>query len=60
MFTPRNALLLGLIFVVIGAIYILVQGHDRTIDLTGAVLLLMLGVAMSLGFGVMLRGSEEL
>lgn len=60
MFTPRNALLLGLIFVVIGAIYVLVQGHDHTIDLTGAVLLLMLGVAMSLGFGVMLRGSEEL
>ena len=60
MFKWRNALILGVIFVTIGTIYYLVQGDGKTVDRTGVTLLLMLGVAMSFGFAVLLRAAREL
>jgi hypothetical protein len=59
-FKWRNALIMGVIFVTIGTIYYVVQGTGNTIDRTGVTLLLMLGVAMSFGFAVLLRAAREL
>jgi uncharacterized BrkB/YihY/UPF0761 family membrane protein len=57
----RFAVILGVIFVAVGTIYWWVQHYDlATIDYTGAVLLVILGVAMAFGFSVLLRGSREL
>jgi len=62
MFVWRNALILGIIFVVVGVIYFLVQGPDTgtTSDRAGATMLVVLGLAMAFGFAVLLRGSREL
>ena len=57
----RFAVILGMVFVVVGGIYWWVQQYDlATIDYAGAVLLVILGVAMAFGFTVLLRGSREL
>lgn len=61
MFNWRNALILGLIFVVVGMVYFLAQGDDAAIvDRAGVLMLIALGVAMAFGFSVLLRGSREL
>jgi hypothetical protein len=62
MFVWRNALFLGVIFIVVGVIYFLVQGPDTgtTSDRAGATMLVILGLAMAFGFMVLLRGSREL
>ena len=62
MFIWRNALILGVIFIVVGVIYFLVQGPDTgtTSDRAGATMLVILGLAMAFGFAVLLRGSREL
>jgi hypothetical protein len=62
MFVWRNALILGLIFIVVGVIYFFVQGPDTgvTSDRAGATMLVVLGAAMAFGFAVLLRGSREL
>ncbi len=61
MFNWRNALILGLIFVVVGVVYFLAQGDDNAIvDRAGVLMLITLGVAMAFGFSVLLRGSREL
>ena len=60
MFKWRNALILGVIFVSIGTIYFVVQGDGKTIDRAGVTMLIMLGVAMSFGFAVLLRAAREL
>lgn len=62
MFIWRNALILGIIFVVIGVIYYLVQGNDlaATADRAGATMLVILGAAMAFVFTILLRGSREL
>jgi hypothetical protein len=60
MFVWRNAIILGLIFIVVGAIYWYVQGDTTTVDKAGATSLLFLGVAMMFTFAVLLRGSREL
>jgi hypothetical protein len=62
MFVWRNAIILGVIFLVVGAIYWLVQGSDTapTQDRGGAVMLMILGGAMAFVFGILLRGSREL
>ena len=57
----RFALVLGFIFVVVGIVYWFVQQRGvNTIDLTGALLLVVLGIAMGFGFSVLLRGSRDL
>ncbi len=62
MFIWRNALILGVIFIVVGVIYFFVQGPDTgtTSDRAGATMLVILGLAMAFGFAVLLRGSREL
>jgi hypothetical protein len=62
MFVWRNALILGIIFMVVGVIYFWVQGPDTgtTSDRAGATMLVVLGLAMAFGFAVLLRGSREL
>ena len=62
MFVWRNALILGMIFIVVGVIYYFVQGPDTgtTSDRAGVTMLIILGCAMAFGFIVLLRGSREL
>ena len=60
MFIWRNALILGLLFVVIGVGYWYVQNNPQVIDLAGATLLVLLGVSMAFTFAILLRGSREL
>ena len=57
----RFAVVLGAIFAAVGIIYWVVQHLDVTsTDYEGAVLLVVLGVAMAFGFTVQLRGSRDL
>ncbi len=62
MFIWRNAVILGIIFVVVGVLYFLVQGDDlaTTMDRAGATMLVILGGAMAFVFGILLRGSRGL
>ena len=62
MFVWRNAVLLGVIFIVVGVLYFLLQGGDlgTTSDRAGATMLIVLGVAMAFVFSILLRGSREL
>lgn len=62
MFSWRNALILGIIFVIIGVLYFSVQGPDTgaTSDRAGVTLLIILGAGMAFVFGILLRGSREL
>jgi multisubunit Na+/H+ antiporter MnhB subunit len=60
MFVWRNALILGVAFIVIGLAYWYVQSHPGVIDLAGATMLVMLGLAMAFCFSILLRGSREL
>jgi hypothetical protein len=61
---PRNAALVGIIFIVIGIVYIVVPVLDglgiSTYDLAaGTTLLLFLGVAMALMAYVLVAGSSR-
>ena len=62
MFIWRNAVILGISFVVIGVVYYLVQGSDlaTTMDRAGATMLVILGGAMAFVFSILLRGSRGL
>jgi hypothetical protein len=60
MFVWRNALILGLIFIVVGIIYLLVQGDGPWLDRAGVTMLVILGGAMAFVFSILLRGSREL
>ena len=62
MFIWRNAVILGIIFVVVGVVYYLTQGDDAstTMDRAGATMLVMLGGAMAFVFSILLRGSRGL
>ena len=60
MFVWRNALILGLIFIVVGVIYWSCRREPMNIDRAGATMLIILGIAMAFGFAVLLRGSREL
>ncbi len=62
MFIWRNAVILGIVFVVIGVVYYLMQGDDlaATADRAGATMLLFLGAAMAFVFSILLRGSRGL
>ena len=61
MFSWRDAIVLGIVFVVVGVAYLLLQGNGEwsSID-AGATMLIVLGSAMAFVFAVLLRGSREL
>ena len=60
MFVWRNALILGLIFIVVGVAYFFLNGHTLGLDVAGATMLVILGGAMAFVFAILLRGSREL
>ena len=60
MFIWRNALILGVVFMVVGVGYWYVQARPLTIDLAGATMLVLLGISMAFVFSILLRGSREL
>jgi hypothetical protein len=62
MFIWRNAVILGIIFVVVGVLYFSVQGPDTggTSDRAGVTMLVILGGGMAFVFSILLRGSREL
>ena len=62
MFVWRNALILGIVFVVVGVLYFWLQGDDlaTTADRAGATMLVILGGAMAFVFSILLRGSRGL
>ncbi len=60
MFIWRNALILGLIFIVVGVVYFFGNSHTVGLDLAGATMLVVLGFAMAFVFAILLRGSREL
>lgn len=60
MFAWRNALILGLIFIVIGVGYFLVNANTSGLDMAGPTMLVVLGIAMAFVFAILLRGSREL
>ncbi len=59
MFTWRGAIIIGLAFVVVGVVYLLVQGSGEFMDRAGATMLIVLGAAMAFTFAIILRGSRE-
>ena len=62
MFIWRNAVILGIIFVVVGVAYYWLQGNDLAVtsDRAGATMLIILGGAMAFVFSILLRGSRGL
>lgn len=59
MFVWRNAIVLGVVFIVVGALYFWLQGNEPTwLDAAGATLLILLGAAMAFTFTILLRGSR--
>jgi len=62
MFVWRNALILGVVFIVVGVAYWYLQGPDSsvTLDRAGATMLVILGGAMAFVFSILLRGSRGL
>jgi hypothetical protein len=60
MFIWRNALILGLIFIVVGVVYFVGNRTTVGLDMAGATMLVVLGFAMAFVFAILLRGSREL
>lgn len=60
MYNWRNAVLLGVAFIVTGVIYFFVQGTGEWMDRAGVTMLIATGIAMGITFVVLLRGSGEL
>ena len=71
MFNWRRTLIIGVIFVVVGILYFVAQGagaclpgmthcEDRTLDLTGVLMLILAGVSMVFGLAVLVRGSRDI
>jgi hypothetical protein len=57
---PRNAIFVGLIFVAIGALYWAIPYFGGWhLDYAGVTMLLVLGVAMSIMFYVLIAGSPN-
>ncbi len=57
MIKARYPVLLGVGFIAVGIVYVFIQGSHN--DLTGAVALVGLGIAMSFTFLVLLNGLRE-
>lgn len=60
MYNWRNAVMLGVVFVLVGIAYLFLQGTGEWMDRAGVTMLIATGIAMSLTFIVLLRGSGEL
>ena len=60
MFVWRNALILGLIFMAVGVAYFFLNVPTTGLDVAGATMLFILGLAMAFVFTILLRGSREL
>jgi hypothetical protein len=62
MFIWRNALILGFIFIVVGVLYLYLQGPGTgtTSDRAGVTMLVLLGGSMAFVFTILLRGSRGL
>jgi hypothetical protein len=62
MFVWRNAIILGLIFAIVGAVYLWLQhlGTANQMDVAGGTMLIVLGAAMMFTFIILLRGSRGL
>ena len=60
MYNWWSALILGGTFVVIGLVYLLVQGSGNQMDRAGVTMLIAVGGAMAFAFTILLRGSGEL
>ena len=60
MFIWRNAIVLGAGFIVVGVLYLFLQGGDATLDRAGVTMLIVLGAAMMFTFLILLRGSRGL
>jgi TRAP-type C4-dicarboxylate transport system permease small subunit len=56
----RNAVMLGVVFVLAGIAYLFLQGTGEWMDRAGVTMLIATGIAMGLTFIVLLRGSGEL
>lgn len=56
----RRTLLIGAFFVFTGLLYLVTQGDGATIDRAGVVMLLVMSVAMTFGFAVLVKGSRDL
>ncbi|MEA2606400.1 MAG: hypothetical protein QOI00_1157 [Chloroflexota bacterium] len=57
---PRNAALVGIIFIVIGALYWgLAEVGKFHVDYAGVTMLLVLGLAMAIMFYVLIAGSSN-
>lgn len=60
MTTWRSAIFIGIGFIVVGILYLLMQGSGETMDRAGVTMLIVLGVAMAFCFAIILRGSRDL
>lgn len=60
MFTARNAILIGLAFVVVAVAYLFLTTNNGHTEMAGVVMLATLGVAMGVSFWVVFRNSGEL
>jgi hypothetical protein len=60
LFIWRNAVILGIGFIAVGAAYAFLQGTDEWLDHAGATLLILLGAAMAFTFTILLKGSRGL
>ena len=60
MYSWRNAVMLGVVFVLVGIAYLFLQGNGEWMDRAGVTMLIATGLAMGLTFVVLLRGSGEL
>jgi hypothetical protein len=57
---PRNAIFVGLVFVIVGAIYFGVQAAAGSmVDYAGVTLLILLGVAIAIMSYVLIAGSPN-
>ena len=56
---PRNAALAGIIFIVVGVVYFLVQIGFRHADYAGVTMLGVLGISMAIMFYVLIAGSPS-
>jgi hypothetical protein len=57
---PRNAIFVGLVFVIVGGIYFGVQAAAGwTVDYAGVTLLILLGVAIAIMSYVLIAGSPN-